>query len=283
MKKLILGLFFITSFVNAQTFTGDIDRMPSVGPQYGLSVVNYSIAQITQTEVPLQKPCPYGYLEYLPACETITENCKVEYRCPRALLINLDGWGPRGNGTTDLFKVASEGIARLIRDGVWDRKEFIVISPQLGALSNMYSPRTLHAFIAQMIFKYDIDPNQIFMVGLSGGANSIYAYILAYDDVKAVVCISGAGAYKQAYKSIGTRLWAFHGAADRTVYPQSDISFYKNYNLSADSIQATHSRLTIWEGVSHTGWQEVYSGKWIGRESLRDAFKENIFDWLLME
>lgn len=235
----------------------------------------------SQVEVPLQRPCPYGYLEYVPGCESVTENCQLIFKCPVALLINLDGWGARGNGTTELYKVANEGVAKIIKDGQWVRKDFVVISPQLASTARMYSPLTLNTFIKQMIFKYGTDPNQVYLVGLSGGANSIYAYITNYTGVRASVAISGSGNYKMAYRSLPTRLWEFHGDAD-TIVPLN-TTFYKNYNTSADSVQAEHSRLTVWNGLGHTGWQPVYKGDWINKacDPRYDPFSENVFDWLV--
>lgn len=284
LMLILLAMVFMVagqSIFSRSALLSDITQDEILKMHLTTGTVSYIQDTPQQTEVPLMKPCPYGYLEYRPACETVTNNCQVTYQCPKALLINLDGWGARGNGTTDLYKIANEGVSRLIKDGVWKRNEFIVISPQLSALNSMYSPKTLHVFIAQMVQKYSIDPNEVYMVGLSGGANSIYPYITNYTDVKAVVCISGAGNYKVAYKAINTRLWAFHGLSDSQVPVKPDISFNANYNLSADSIQAEHARVTIWEGVTHTGWQQVYSGQWIGKISLYDPFKEDVFDWLL--
>jgi len=242
-----------------------------------IPVVCFSQKQI---EVPLLKPCPYGYLEYIPQCVTVTENCQTVYRCPDKLLISLDGYGERGNGTTELYKVANAGVAKLIKDGVWKRTEFIVISPQLSLSYNMYSPKTLNVFINQMAFKYNIDTTEVYLAGLSGGANSIYAYITNYKGIRAAVAISGAGNYKLATQSIPTRLWEFHGDADTTV-PLS-LQFNKNYNTSLQTMRCEgEAKITVWSGVGHTGWQEVLSGQWLDKTSLYDPFQEDIFDWML--
>lgn len=247
-----------------------------------------------QIQIPLQSPCPFGYLEYRPACESVTENCQTIYKCPAALLINLTGWGERGNGITDLSRVANAGVSKLIKDGNWNRTDFIVVSPQLFTGQKMYSPAALKVFIDQMRFKYQI--KDVYMVGLSAGANSIYSYILQYDDVKAVICIAGAGAYKQAYKAVNTRLWAFHGENDDQVPAGPDRLFVKNYNYTYDTMQvkpAERARLTYYPGVGHYGWQQTYSGEWLdkpptetSREFHRDNlsydhFNEDVFNWLL--
>lgn len=237
----------------------------------------------TQIQVPLTKGCPYGYLEYMPPCETVSENCQVVYKCPKALLISLDGFGARGNGTTDLYKVAGEGVAKIIADGKWTRKEFIVISPQLYIGANQYSKLTLNIFIKQMLVKYPVDSNQVYIVGLSGGANSIYPYITTYKGIRGAVAISGYGSGTTAAKSIPTKVWEFHGSADQTVKFSS--AFHKNYNIAAstDSIKVDPAKLTLWDGVIHTGWQEVISGQWINKQSdpLYNKFDQDIFDWLL--
>lgn len=233
-----------------------------------------------QIEVPLLKPCPYGYLEYIPLCETVTENCNIVYRCPKALLIALNGFGIRGNGITDLSKVANEGVARLIKDGQWNRTEFIVISPQLFTGQNMYSPKTLHVFITQMLEKYPVDTTEVYLVGISGGANSIYPYISTYKGIRGAVAISGYGSSKLAIGAFtnGTKVWEFHGQNDGIV-PYS-TSFYKAYS-AAEVIDTDNSKFTGWPGVGHSGWHEVISGKWLEKTAIGDPFNENIFDWLL--
>lgn len=245
----------------------------------------------TQTEVPYAKPCPYGYLEYIPKCLTVVVNCDTVKKCPKYLLISLHGLGKRGNGTTDLYKVAQEGVAKLIKDNQFNRYEFIVISPQLFTGQSMYSPKTLHIFVEQMIAKYR--PEKTFMVGLSAGGNSIFTYIVNYRDVSAVIPIAGSGNYKVAWQATGIRLWSFHGQTDTVVKPSGDIQFIKNYNLSADSTGVEHARVTIYPNVGHSGWQETYTGKWkdiiteqvdkdIHHDSFNyDHYQEDIYDWLL--
>lgn len=238
-----------------------------------------SIGQ-TQIEIPFLKPCPYGYLEYIPKCEYVTENCNVIYKCPKALLISLDGFGERGNGTTELYKVANAGVARLIRDGQWKRSEFIVISPQLFTGQNMYSHKTLNAFIKCMIAKYPVDTTEIYLVGLSGGANSIYPYIATYTGIRGAVAIAGYGASKfgPLANANNTKIWEFHGEDDTTV-PYS-MGFHKAYVLS-EIIPTDNAKFTGWADVAHTGWQEVISGKWLDKTAINDPFDEDIFDWLL--
>lgn len=219
-----------------------------------------------QIEVPLKKPCPYGYLEFKPPGA-------------RALIISLHGMGKRGNGTTELYRASEEGLARLIRDNKWNRTEFIVISPQLAEGQKMYSYKGLHPFVIQMIEKYKPDTSQIYMVGLSAGANSIYPYISKYKDIKAVVCVSGSGDPKSAYKAINTRLWAFHGDLDKTVKIGPDINYNKAYNLAAGD--RPKARLTIYPGVAHSGWQQTFTGEWFSKWFSKETPETNIYDWLL--
>lgn len=234
-----------------------------------------------QIEVPLEKPCPFGYLEFIPQCETITENCQTTISCPRKLLVSLNGFGERGNGTTELYKVAGAGVAKLIRDGIWKRTDFVVVSPQLSVTSNMYSGKSLDVFIKQMKQKYSfIDTTEVYIVGLSGGANSIYPYISNYKGIRGAVAISGYGSSKQAPLAYanGTKIWEFHGDQDQTV-PYS-TSFYKAY-LACEVIKTDNARFTGWPGVGHTGWNEVFSDQWLDKTSLIDPFNEDVFDWLV--
>lgn len=242
-----------------------------------ISTICYSQKQV---EIPFQKPCPYGYLEYIPECEKVEENCQVIIKCPKALLINLIGFGERGNGTTELYKASNAGVSRLIRDGQWNRNEFIVITPQLFTGQNMYSPKTLNVFIEQMKDKYPIDTTEIYLVGLSGGANSIYPYIGTYKGIRGAVAIAGYGASRLGplANTNGTKIWEFHGETDNVV-PYS-MSFHKAYVMS-EKIETNNAKFTGFPNVGHYGWQEVYSGKWLNKYSVNDPFDEDVFNWLL--
>lgn len=254
-----------------------------------------SLAFGQQIEFQLKKPCPYGYLEFIPKCSISVISCDTIKNCPRALLISLHGLGRRGNGVSDLHNVAGEGIAALIRQGQWNRTEFIVISPQLSTNGGMFSPKPLHIFIQQMIDKYKPDPSQVFIIGLSAGANSIYPYIETYRDVKSVIAVSGSGNYKNATEYLGTRIWAFHGDNDTTVKPSGDINLLKKMNSIIDTMKVKPPRmmLTIYPGVGHTGWQETFTEAWrdkiIGTDTVHHDsnqkpythYNQNIYDWLL--
>lgn len=223
-----------------------------------------------QVEVPLQKPCPYGYLEYKP-------------EGARALLVSLHGIGKRGNGTTELYKVAQEGVAKVIRDGKFTHREFVVVSPQLPTGQNMFSYLSLKAFIDQMIIKHNIDTAQVYMVGLSAGANSIYPYITTLPGIKAAVAYAGYGNFKKACMT-KTRVWAFHGESDGIVVATGSILFVTYYNRCSEVSTGRRepSRLTIYPGLGHTGWQETFSLSWMNmRETTYDPFDQDIYEWLL--
>src|SRR5688572_24502443 len=82
-----------------------------------------------------------GFYEYKPVDYSANPNTKYP------LIIFLHGIGERGNGTTELSRVAANAIPRYIKDGdpmtfTWNGKTetFLVLSPQLSNSYGWWQP-----------------------------------------------------------------------------------------------------------------------------------------------
>jgi predicted peptidase len=196
------------------------------------------------------EPSPYGYVYHKPVGAT-------------KLMVFLPGSGTMGNGTTELYKVEREGIAKLIKDGKWPRTEFVTVTPQLKIGSSSYHHATLHDFVLRQCKKHGIDTTEVYMFGISRGANSIYQYIIQPYSVKAAIVIAGAGDARYAYRAIKTKLWAVHGTKDEIIPFNSAKAFIDNYNAVATRkaiiypmFWATHSPY-VWETAAKQN--EIYN------------------------
>src|SRR5688572_19581767 len=119
-----------------------------------------------------------GFLEFKPKNYSKVTN--------QPLIIFLHGIGERGNGTSELPRVANVGIAKLIAKANpmtftsnGKTESFVVLSPQL---SKKYG--TWQSFYVEEMIEYakkylDIDPNRIFVSGLSLGGGGVWKFTSA--------------------------------------------------------------------------------------------------------
>ena len=115
-----------------------------------------------------------GFLEFRPA----------DYSGPKhPLIIFLHGIGEKGNGTTELRKVHCCGIPSYIRRGnkmkfTWQGKteSFVVISPQLSRKYASWQPFYTDEMIKYAKANLNIDPDRIFVTGLSMGGGGTWNF-----------------------------------------------------------------------------------------------------------
>ena len=193
-----------------------------------------------------------GYWEYLPPdYDTATD---------WPLLVFLHGIGSNGDGGDELPLVAQHGPPLLIESDDWPNdRPFVVLSPQYdgGACP---PPETVQSFLAYAIAAYDVDPERVYLTGLSCGAIGGWDYLAQYTDsqVAATVLIAGNGgnAWFAAGCDLGlVPIWAFHGDADGIV----DVSgtTFPVENL-LDCVPTPDVQMTIYPGVGHNSWAATY-------------------------
>lgn len=207
-----------------------------------------------------------GYWEYLPP----------GYPDGRAhpLLLFLHGIGENGNGGSELNRVVRNGPPRLIERDEWPNdRPFITLSTQHRG-SGCHTPAEIHAFIDYAIAEYDVDPDRVYLTGLSCGAVGAWRYVAQYVDeqIAAFVPIAGdgRGAWSAQRCDLGRLpIWAFHGDADTTV-PSNQTSV-PMANLMACNPPPRDARVTIYPGVGHDSWSRTYDG----------SAGHDIYSWML--
>ena len=119
------------------------------------------------------------YLEYLPKnYSTSGEKSPV--------IIFLHGIGERGDGVSAVEKVKKWGPPRHIEEGddmtfVVNGKEysFIVISPQLSRSQSNWGPNIVDGIVDHVMKTYNIDPDRVYLTGLSLGGGGTWAYAVS--------------------------------------------------------------------------------------------------------
>ncbi len=184
----------------------------------------------------------FKYLLYLPA----GYNTDTAVRWP--LMVFLHGAGERG---TDVERVAVNGPPLLIERG----RDYpcIVVSPQCAG--SWWSAADLQPFIEDLVRQYHVDPDRVYLTGLSmGGYGTWDLAVRSPGFYAAIVPLCGAGTPSQAYQLRDLPVWAFHGALDATV------PVARTQEMIDGIRQAGGDPLvTIYPNLGHDVWTVTYA------------------------
>ena len=164
------------------------------------------------------------------------------------LLLFLHGAGESGN---DLSKVKKHGPPKLIEAG----KDFpcIVVSPQAPRFG--WDVATLGGLLDDVMAKYKVDKDRVYLTGLSMGGFGTWALAAAYPDkFAALIPICGGGNPKDAAKMKDLPVWVFHGAKDTTVAPSQSEAMV---NALKDA-GAANVKYTLYPDAGHDSWTATY-------------------------
>ena len=144
------------------------------------------------------------YLLYLPK--------DYEQKPSWPLLLFLHGAGERGD---DLNVVKKHGPPKLIDQG--KQFPFIVVSPQCPS-GKWWEPFELSALLDEIVEKYKVDQDRIYVTGLSMGGFGTWA-LAAHSPSRfaAIVPICSGGELRSTRALVNVPIWVFHGAKDPTV------------------------------------------------------------------
>jgi pimeloyl-ACP methyl ester carboxylesterase len=163
------------------------------------------------------------------------------------LVIFLHGSGSIGH---DLEKVKHEGLAR------WAEKRgdlsFLLVAPQ--APSGGWSPTAVDALLDQVLARYRVDPDRVYLTGLSMGGYGTWATASAHPArfaAIAPICGGGDLAMVGSLRSIPT--WVFHGAKD-------DIVPLEQSQRMVEALKGVGGdvRFTVYPDIGHDCWTATY-------------------------
>jgi predicted peptidase len=146
---------------------------------------------------------------------------------------------------------------------------FITIIPQApvrGWQAGGESAKMALGILEQVEKEYSVDPNRVYLTGLSMGGMGTWSLAMAMPDKwAAIVPICGRGDTKSADKIKDLPTWAFHGDADASV----------NVSGSRDMIAAIKKaggepKYTEYPGVGHNSWDKAYA-------------TDELYEWLLKQ
>ncbi len=198
------------------------------------------------------------------------------------VFIFLHGAGERGTDGEKHIQFNAEIIKQIIEHPVYGQ-ETIIIAPQIpmdtrwvpleDITKGTYKYHTNQQTPIHFIFndflenelekRYNVDPSQIYIGGLSNGGAGTIDYITRYPEkFAAAIAICGTLDLDQVAILKKTPLWLFHSSDD-------PISYYLPFNQGYQALKKLDAK------VKYTEYSDVGHGSWI------PAYQTpNLIDWL---
>jgi predicted peptidase len=202
-------------------------------------------------------------------------------------IVFFHGSGQAGSGTgAALDSVAVNGLPRLYEVGIEPAVAagFVVLVPQNPDTTN--SPPRVRLWLDEVLPRYAVDRDRLYLTGLSQGGFGVFDYLGAYGDSNEFAAmVPIAGGFNRAIRCADwthTPLWAFHGEADPRVNVSGSINTVGFVN--ANCAPSERLRVTTYPGVGHDSWDLTYglSGMAPGLTNpARDAYDVDIYTWML--
>ena len=185
---------------------------------------------------------PLRYLVHLPPGAKAGE----AKRWPTILF--LHGAGERGD---DLKLVGIHGPPKIVKTRT--DFPFIVISPQCPK-GEWWTPPRLSDLLDEATSKYPIDPDRLYLTGLSMGGYGSWRLACEYPGrFAAVVPICGGGDPRDVARINDVPIWAFHGAKDGVVPVSRSEEMVAALRKSGGRV-----RLTVYPDANHDSWTATY-------------------------
>jgi predicted peptidase len=210
-----------------------------------------------------------NYLLYLP--DTYGKDPMQKW----PLILFLHGRGERGD---DLELLKTHPLPKILEQQT--DFPFIVVSPQLPAgnlwWSDMIEP--LNALLYQIQASYSVDPQRIYLTGISMGGFGTWEFALRYPKRFAAI-VPIAGGFREGQRVIPENIcdlstvpiWVFHGGKDIDVQPYQSEILVDGLKKCGSNVQ-----FTLYPEADHAGaWQRAYANPELYQWLLAQTLKGN--------
>lgn len=168
------------------------------------------------------------------------------------LIVFLHGAGERGDNGLAQTEI---GLGRALR--FWPHRfPCLVVMPQCppgvwwdGAVAD------IDTALADTLRDYSVDPDRVYLTGLSMGGYASWQYGAAHADrFAAIMPICGGGNPADADKLAAVPIWAFHGAKDDVVPVAETRKMVEAVRKAGGDVQYTE-----YPDLNHNSWDAAYS------------------------
>lgn len=247
---------------------------------------NNSFDTVTETALPTYKyiyttigtDVKSGYAEILPSLYY-----KTTKRYP--LIVFNHGVGENGSTGKTLSALSCCGLPYHAARGQFPARflapdgkyySYIAVCPQYY---NRPTGTQVNEVVIYAVNKYRIDPNRIYVVGMSQGGGVTMEWASGYGEKAAAIFPSCPGlsptdAKAKLIASKDLPIWWTYGTSDNLVPPSQGTTWQKlidGYNPT----YAPFTKLTVWDGLTHNGtWAKAFN-------PITKVDGKNAYEWLL--
>jgi predicted peptidase len=192
-------------------------------------------------EAEIKVTARFDYLLFLPAGYATSRQ-----RWP--LMLFLHGAGESG---TNLAKLKALGPPKIVESK--PDFPFILVSPQ--TTRDGWNSDTLNALLDEVIRKYRVDKDRVYLTGASMGGSGTWRLAAAHPEkFAAAVPICGRGDPADAKQLARLPIWVFHGAKDPVVRLESDQAMVQAIKAAGGNV-----KFTVYPEAGHDAWTETYN------------------------
>jgi predicted peptidase len=171
------------------------------------------------------------------------------------LMIFLHGAGERGS---EIEKVKTHGPPKIAASN--GDFPFILVAPQCPE-HRWWEPPTVNALLEKVMAEHRVDPDRVYLTGISMGGYGTWSTAAAYPEkFAAIVPICGSGDPEVAAKLKHVPTWVFHGEKDEVVpigrsermvdaikRAGGDVTFTRYPDATHDSWTVTYDNPKVYE------------------------------------
>ena len=233
-------------------------------PLLGLLGLAFTLASLpVQAQTPAQTHEDYtaevALKVHYPYLLSLPEGYAADPQKKWPLIVFLHGAGERGDNLDLLMK---HGPPKLI--GAGQKFPAVVVSPQVAPHA-IWNPHGVKALTDDIMRKYRIDADRVYLTGISMGGFGTWETAMEYPDVWAAIMpiCGGAGVrFVMAERIKHIPEWIFHGAKDPVVDPAFSKRMYDLLTKMGAQV-----KFTLYPEAQHDCWTATYDNpevwKWL--------------------
>ena len=243
LKKILCALLCAVLFRSVPVSAEEAES-PTPGEQVLCSItLSYAKPLAFETDAEFKTDFELPYWVYLPICDT--EKTAEGY----PLIIFLHGSEERGKNEAAL----KAGLPRRImkEKETWP---FITVTP-VCPVKRRWIEMDMRPLVEHLIAEYPVDPDRVYLTGLSMGGFGTWDALLKDPDLYAAAApIAGGCEAEWAPKLLDIPIWAFHGEEDPTVRPAWSIDICR----AIEEQGGEKIRLSLFPDAEHDVWTPAY-------------------------